>query len=131
VFKQFPLDIHSQSQIAAEAALAANAQGKFWLMHDKMYANFRTLSQERIIGWAMEAGLDVVRFAMDLKSGKYKAVVAKEVAQGELAGVLGTPTIFVNGKHYNGALEANALEQVLQGELKTLSAKSTPLPRSR
>jgi len=55
--------------------------------------------------------------------------VEKELAQGEKAGVLGTPTLFVNGKHYNGTLDAAALEQVLQGELKTLSATSKPSPK--
>ncbi len=49
VFKQFPLDTHSQAALAAEAALAAHAQGKFWPMHDKLYANFRILSAEKIL----------------------------------------------------------------------------------
>ena len=130
MFKQFPLDIHSQSAMAAEAALAAHAQGKFWPMHDKMYANFRAISQEKVFEWGKEIGLDLVRFTMDLKSGKYKAAVEKELAQGEQAGVLGTPTLFVDGKHYNGTLDVAALEQVLQTELKTLSAaaKASPKP---
>ncbi len=131
VFKQFPLDIHSQAAYAAEAALAANAQGKFWPLHDKMYANFRSLSPDRITEWAKELGLDMVRFYMDMKSGKYKPVVEKELDQGEQAGVLGTPTVFVNGKHYNGGMETAALEDVIQGELKTLSARATASPQSR
>lgn len=131
VFKQFPLDIHSQAEFAAEAALAAHAQGKFWPMHDKMYANFRSLSPEKITEWAKELGLDMVRFNADLKSGRYKSVVEKELDQGERAGVLGTPTLFVNGRHYNGAMETAAMEDVIQGELKTLSARTKPLPQSR
>ena len=131
VFKQFPLDIHSQAEYAAEAALAAHAQGKFWPMHDKLYANFRVLSPERINEWAKELGLDTVRFYAEMKSGKYKPVVQKELDQGEEAGVLGTPTLFIDGKHYNGPAETAALEDVIQGELKTLSAKATALPRSR
>ena len=131
MFKQVPLDTQSQSELAAEASLAAHAQGKFWPMHDKMYANFRAISQEKIFEWAKEIGLDEVRFTMDLKSGKYKAAVGKELAQGEQAGVLGTPTLYVDGKHYNGTLDVAALEQVLQTELKTLSATSIPSPLSR
>jgi len=131
VFKQFPLDIHSQAEFAAEAALAAHAQGKFWPMHDKLYANFRSLSPEKITEWAKDLGLDMVRFYAEMKSGKYKAVVQKELDQGEQAGVLGTPTLFVDGKHYNGPAETAALEDVIQGELKTLSARATPSPRSR
>jgi len=117
VFKEFPLDTHSQAGLAAEAALAAHAQGKFWPMHDKMYANFRDLSQKNIFKWAEEIGLDVVRFTADLNSGKYKAAVEKDMNDGLQAGVAGTPTIFVNGKRYNGSLETAAVEQVLKLEL--------------
>jgi protein-disulfide isomerase len=131
VFKQFPLDIHSQAALAAEAALAAHAQGKFWAMHDKLYANFRVLSPEKILECGKDIDLDMVRFTMDLKSGKYKTVLEKELLQGERAGVLGTPTIYVNGKHYNGSMETAALEEIVQTELKSLSAKATLSPRSR
>jgi protein-disulfide isomerase len=131
VFKQFPLDIHSQAAFAAEAALAAHAQGKFWPMHDKLYANFRDLSQEKIYLYAKDAGLDLARFTMDLKSGKYKPALRKDLAEGEQAGVQGTPTLFVNGKHYNGPIDSEALEDALQGELKTVSARATPSPQSR
>ena len=131
VFKQFPLDIHSQAGLAAQAALAAHAQGKFWPMHDKLYANFRAISQEKIFEWANEIGLDVVQLTMDLKSGKYKAAVEKDLAAGEQAGVTGTPTIFVDGKHYNGPIETQALEEVLHAELKALSAGVKPSPKSR
>lgn len=131
VFKQFPLDIHSEAEFAAEAALAAHAQGKFWPMHDKLYANFRSLSPEKITELAKDVGLDMSRFEADLKSGKYKPVVAKEVDQGEQAGVLGTPTLFVNGKHYNGPMATTAMENVIQGELKTLAARATPSPQPR
>lgn len=131
VFKQFPLDIHSQAEMAAEAALAAHAQGKFWPMHDKLYGHFREISQEKINEWAKEIGLDLMRFTLDLKSGKYKPVVEKELAEGEQAGVSGTPTLFVDGKHYNGPIETQALEEVLQAELKTVPPRATPSPQSR
>src|SRR6204780_2422146 len=62
VFKQFPLEDHSQAALAAEASLAAQAQGKFWPMHDKMYANFRSISRARIFAWATASGLDLNRF---------------------------------------------------------------------
>lgn len=129
MFKQFPLDIHSQAESAAEAALAAHAQGKFWPMHDKLYANSARISPENIFKWAEEIGLDVVRFTVDLKSGKYKTAVEKELAEGQQAGVLGTPTLFVNGKHYNGPIETETLESVIGTELKGLAA--TPSPRSQ
>jgi protein-disulfide isomerase len=124
VFKQFPLDTHSQAGFAAEAALAAHAQGKFWPMHDKLYANFRDLAPEKINQWAKESGLDLVRFTVDMKSGKYKAAVQKELDEGVEAGVQGTPTLFVNGKRYNGPVETAALEEVLQAELKKVPARA-------
>jgi len=120
VFKQFPLDEHSQAGVAAEAALAAHAQGKFWPMHDMMYAHFREISAKNIFVWAKEIGLDLVRFTADLTSGKYKQQVVKEMNDGMTAGVQGTPTIFVNGKRYNGPIEIDVLERVLASELKAV-----------
>ena len=131
VFKQFPLDIHSDAALAAEAALAAHAQGKFWPMHDKLYANFRSISREKIFELAKEVGLDQTRFAADLNSGKYKSAVQKELSEGERAGVSGTPTLFVNGKHFNGPVEVPILEQVVQTELKTGASTAKALPRSQ
>ena len=61
VFKQFPLDIHGQARLAAQASLAAHAQGKFWELHDRMFANFRRLNRESILLWAKEAGVDAAR----------------------------------------------------------------------
>ena len=131
IFKQFPLDIHSDAALAAEAALAAHAQGKFWPMHDKLYANFRSISREKIFELAKEIGLDQTRFAADLNSGKYKLAVQKELAEGERAGVAGTPTLFVNGKHFNGPVEVPILEQIVQTELKSVTSTAKALPRSQ
>ena len=100
-------------------------------MHDKLYANFRSLSEQKIYQLAEEIGLDLVQFTRDLKSGKYRQTVEKELNEGQQAGVSGTPTVFVNGKHYNGAIDTQALDEVLRGELKTLAARATPSPQSR
>ncbi len=117
VFKQFPLDMHKQAHLAAEASLAAHAQGKFWPLHDKMFANFRQLSRDNILKWAGESGLDVQRFTAELDSGKYRAAVDREIQQGTEAGVNGTPTFFVDGKRYNGPIEN--IGPVIEAELKT------------
>jgi protein-disulfide isomerase len=108
VFKQFPLEDHSQASLAAEASLAAQAQDKFWPLHDKMYANFRQINRARILVWATEAGLDLNRFKADLDSHKYAARVHAEEQEGEVAGVEGTPTFFINGKRFNGVFEVSA-----------------------
>ncbi len=118
IFKQFPLDTHSQAALAAEASLAAQAQGKFWELHDKMYANFRSITPVRIQTWAQETGLDMTRFKADLDSHKYKARVVSEEHQGEVAGVEGTPTFFIDGKKFNGLFEAAAVAPLIAEELK-------------
>ena len=89
-------------------------------MHDILYAHFREISAKNIFVWAKDIGLDLVRFTADLNSGKYKQLVVKEMNDGMKAGVQGTPTIFVNGKRYNGPIEIDVLETVLAGELKAV-----------
>ena len=108
VFKQFPLDDHAQAGLAAEASLVAQAQGKFWQLHDKMYANFRSINRERILVWATEVGLDMNRFRAELDSPKYKARVHAEEQEGEVVGVEGTPQFYINGKKFNAVLELRA-----------------------
>ena len=118
VFKQYPLDTHSQAAIAAEAALAAQAQGKFWEMHDKMYANFRAINHDRILIWAKELGLDVNRFRSELDSHKYAARVVDEAKQGDAAGVEGTPTFYINGKRLNAAFNVETVSPLIAEALK-------------
>jgi len=118
VFKQYPLDIHPNARISSAAALAANAQGKFWPMHDKMYANYKQLTRANILMWAKEAGVDPVKFAADLDSAMIKQLVNKDYADGEKAGVEATPTIFVNGKKYQGSLEPSVFLKIIAAELK-------------
>src|SRR6185437_8436714 len=74
VFKQFPLtDSHSQAEFGAEAALAAQAQGKFWEMHDMLYAGYPDVSRATVMGYAKKLGLDMNRFTAELTTHKYKA----------------------------------------------------------
>lgn len=117
VFKQFPLDMHPQARISAQAALAAQNQGKFWELHDKMFANYRQLSRDRIIAMAREVGLDMTRFTADLENAKSKATINREIDEGVNFGVSGTPSFFINGKKYNGPIEAEALKPILEKEL--------------
>jgi len=118
IYKHFPLSMHPHAPLAAQAAMAAQSQGKFWEMHDLLFANFRRLSRENMLVWAGQIGLDVDKFKADLDSGKYKATVDKDEAEGETAGVYGTPAFFINGKLYNGPLNLAALKPILDAELK-------------
>jgi protein-disulfide isomerase len=118
VFKQFPLDDHAQAELAAEASLAAHAQGKFWLLHDRMYSNFRQIDRARIDLWAKEVGLDMNRFRTEIDGHKYAAEVRNEEQQGEVAGVEGTPTFYINGQKFNGVFEVKAIAPIVADELK-------------
>lgn len=118
VFKQFPLEIHTTAALAAAAALSAQTQGKFWPLHDKMYAEFRHLNRTNILEWAEELGLDPVRFRTDLDSTATQAAIQRDMNDGLRAGVQGTPTVFVNGKKYQGSLDFDAFRTVVESELK-------------
>jgi protein-disulfide isomerase len=117
-FKEFPLDFHPQAGIAAEAAVAAEKQGKFWAMHDAMYAHPDRLSRQDLIALARQIGLDTKRFEADLGSTDVREKVVRDVQDGDRAGVEGTPTLFINGQRYNGPLEASVLAPVLNAQLK-------------
>ena len=101
VFKQYPLNIHQYARQAAAAALGAHEQGKFWEMHDTLFKNFTAINDANIRRWAMEIGLDMETFDEALQSGQYEAMVRKDMADGAAAKVIGTPTVFVNGRKIN------------------------------
>jgi protein-disulfide isomerase len=99
VFKHFPLvSIHPHAMPAALAAAAAQKQGKFWQMHELLFANQHALSSEQITQLAKQIGLDTAKFEADMKSDEVKAAVQEDVQLAQQVGVRGTPTIFVNGK---------------------------------
>lgn len=97
VFKNFPLRNHAQALPAARAALAAQAQGKFWPYHDKLFAAASRLGEPLYAEIARELGLDLERFEKE-RNGRtsYDQVVA-DLRAGQLAEVRGTPAIYVNG----------------------------------
>ncbi len=121
VFKQFPLDEHSQAALAAAASLAAQRQGKFWPMHDTLFAQRGRLSPLVINGLAEKMGLDMKRFDADLHSPELQKIIVHDIEDGERAGVAGTPTIFVNGQRYNAAVSLAVLKPVLDEELKKIA----------
>ncbi|HEU0120696.1 MAG TPA: thioredoxin domain-containing protein [Bryobacteraceae bacterium] len=118
VYKQFPLETHSQAALAARASMAAHAQGKFWPLHDKMYANSRAINRTTILTWARELGLDVPKFTKTLDAPETQSAVDRDMADGSRAGVNATPTIFINGKKYQGPLEPAQLLPIIAEELK-------------
>ena len=100
VYKQFPLAFHAAARPAALASLAAQEQGKFWEMHDVLFANQATLDASKLEAFAKQAGLDVARFKKDLEAKKadYEKRVDAELALGQSVDVRGTPALYVGGK---------------------------------
>jgi len=99
IYKQFPLtSIHPFAMDASKAALAAAKQGKFWEMHDHLFANNRALQKDKLSEYAKAIGLDVAKFEADMNAPDVQAQVQEEMRQASNAQVTGTPTIFVNGK---------------------------------
>ena len=125
VYKQFPLNIHQYARQAAVASLAANAQGKFWPLHDKMFQNFSAINEENIKKWVKEVGINQAEFEKAMQSGKHEAQVQKDLADGAAARVLGTPTMFVNGKRVQDR-SFEGFKKVILEELA--AAKGSPPP---
>ena len=116
VFKMHPLPIHSNAMLAAHAALAAHAQGKFLEMHKKLYEN-RALSRDKVIELAGAIGLDLERFQADLDSEATKAAIDRQVKEVVGIGSMGTPASFVNGRYVNGAKPLSFFKDMVDEEL--------------
>lgn len=104
-YRQYPLPSHAQAEKAAEASECAAEQGKFWEMHDKLFADnvAGNMSADQFKKDAADLKLDQNKFNQCLDNGQYAAKVAAEKAEGDKAGVTGTPTSFLNGNIYPGA----------------------------
>ena len=98
IFRHFPLDFHKEAHLAAQASMAANAQGKFWEFHDLLFANQKALGRADLEKYAGQLKLDMGKFKKALDSGTYKDAVDADMALGKLVVVQGTPTMFINGK---------------------------------
>ncbi|MBE4748716.1 thioredoxin domain-containing protein [Corallococcus sp. ZKHCc1 1396] len=117
VFRQFPLEFHKQAQKAAEASLCANDQGKFWEMHDQLFANQKALGVEDLKKHATELKLDTAKFNACLDSGEKAAQVKADLADGSKVGVNGTPAFFINGIMLSGAQPFDEFKSIIDAEL--------------
>jgi protein-disulfide isomerase len=118
VYRDFPLvQIHNNAAKAAEAGECAHEQGKFWEMHDKLFADQSKLQVEALKHAATEIGLDAEKFNQCLDSAKYAAEVQQDADEGARYGVTGTPAFFINGRLLSGAQPLEAFTQVIDEEL--------------
>jgi protein-disulfide isomerase len=118
VYRDYPLGFHKNAQGAAEAAECAEEQGKFWEMHEAMFANQAKLATAQLVETAGSLGLEVEPFKECLESGKYSAEVRKDFADGQKYGVTGTPTFFINGIMMVGAKGVDAFSRIIEEELE-------------
>ena len=112
-----PLPMHRNAKPAAAATEAAYLQGKFWEMHDLIFANQGQLSAEKFYEHAATLGLDVEKFKKDFASAEVKAKVDADSKEAHSLGVTGTPVFFVNGRVLTGAKPFEAFKEVIDKEL--------------
>lgn len=133
VFKQFPLPFHPHALLAAQASLAAHEQGKFWPMHDKLFANQAQLQRADLERYAQEIGLDMNRFRTALDQEKWKEQVMREMVEARNTTVVnGTPGFLINGHFVGGAKDFAGFKAEIDKALQEANAlmKEKKVPAS-
>ena len=114
VYRHFPIrHKHPHAQWAAEAAEAAGAQGRFWEMHNALFVHQRLLGDDHLGLYVSHLTLDAARLRGDIAAHVHAPRVQADYESGERSGVLGTPTIFINGVRYDGPVDAEPLTAAL------------------
>jgi predicted DsbA family dithiol-disulfide isomerase len=126
-FKDFPLPMHPYAEKAAEAARCAGAQGKFWEFHDALFTD-KKLEVPQLKDQAKSLKLDSAAFDKCLDSGEQAAAVQRDYAEGKKLGITGTPSFFVNGHYFSGAVNYTMLRDMVHQQL---SAPSTSLSSNK
>lgn len=117
VYRHLAMDFHREAALAAEAAIAASAQGKFWAFHDQVFANFGRLARADLEHYAEAIGLDMEAFRAALDERRYRDAVMAEGASGLALGVDGTPMTFINGGALGGARDIATIDSVVDAHL--------------
>jgi len=125
VFRHLAMTAHRKAQLAAEAAIAAADQGKFWAFHDRVFAQFGSLDRADLEVFAKDAGLDMAKFDAALDDRRYHDLVITEGGTAMAMGVDGTPTMFVNGQPVIGSRDIAAMETIVQAHLDRARAAVT------
>lgn len=123
VYRNFPVPGHDDSELAAEAALCANDQGKFWEYHDLLFANQTSLPLDQLTLISQRVGLDTATFNACLQSRKYQAQIIRDLSDAQGLEVQGTPTFFINGQKIVGAAPLEVFQKVVASQLLILRQK--------
>jgi protein-disulfide isomerase len=122
-FKDFPLSFHAGAEPAAMAARCAAEHGRYWEYHDLLFVAQPAFTPSDLILYARRLGLPQGAFTACLESGRYRAAVRKDVREGRVAGVTGTPTFFVNGLRLTGIQSIDAFREAVQDALDDAEGK--------
>jgi protein-disulfide isomerase len=127
-YRDFPLSqIHQNAETAAEASRCALAQGKYWEMHDAMFADQAKLDEANLVKTATSLGMDQKSFDSCLKSGKFKGAVLEDFQAGSEAGVNATPSFFINGEFLGGAQSEAEFVAIIERHLTATRGKGPAL----
>jgi len=121
IFKHNPLAFHARAMGAHQASLAAGEQGKFWEMHDRLFADQQALDPESLKAHAEELGLDLAAFERAMSSPEVAAKIDADKAQARELGANGTPSFFINGRFLNGAQPYEVFRERIEAELAVSS----------
>jgi protein-disulfide isomerase len=120
VYRHFPLSFHPNARPAAEYAQCAHEQGKFWAMHDGIFAAQRELSTDKLKELASQAGVDASGLAGCLASGRAGLAIDEDMRKAREVGVQGTPSFYVNGQSFSGNPTVEGLSQAIDAQLAKL-----------
>lgn len=118
VYRHFPLSSHQYAFPAAQAAEAAGKQGKFWEMHDLLFAKQPEFQTDKLKNYAQSLGLDMERFNRDFDSDEIRQKILNDQSDGNKANVTATPTFFINGTKFTGVLTVAEFEKEIEERLK-------------
>lgn len=129
-YRDFPLDMHPNSRIAAHAAACANDQGKFWEMHTALYQNQQEWSPMKspagtYSGYARNAGLDVAQYDDCMRSAKYAGRIQASYDEGLKLGVTGTPNFVIGGRLYTTTMPSDSVRAIV---LRSMPQPVLPTP---
>ena len=126
-FKHNALPFHKRAKPAAKASMCANEQGKFWEMHDAMFAAQRELEDNHLESYAQKVGLNMAKWKECYTSNKYDAIIDGDQRLANQLGARGTPAFFINGRFLSGAQPFASFQAVIDQELK--KAKESGIPK--
>jgi len=118
IIKHYPYKYRDYSHLAAEAALAAQDQGKFWEMHHLLLKNYPDLERKSLIRYARELGLDMKRFTHSLDTMKNAQIIERDKKLATDMDLYNTPTFFINGRRVVGNRPYEYLKKIIDEELK-------------